>query len=212
MNPASPIVFIVDDDLSSLRATARRLTVAGFIVRTFSRAEDLLDSLDEDCQGCIVADLRMPGLGGLDLQEALVSAGYLLPVVFLTGYGDIPSSVRAMRNGAEDFIEKIASTNLLIDAVQRAIDRDSASRASRARQKLLSARIKTLTTRECQVLSYVVRGRLNKQIATELGIHERTVKLHRTAITAKLGVRSMAELTSLCHEAGLFKTERLTFP
>ena len=212
MTEQDPIVFVVDDDESSLRATARLLGSAGFVVRTFSCSEDLLQALPDDCWGCVVADLQMPGLSGLELQEKMAAAGCPLPVVFLTGHADIPSSVRAMRHGAEDFIEKIAPADVLLDAVHRAIDRNSLDRAVCARHQTIAARFGALTPREREVLSQVVRGRLNKQIAGDLGIHERTVKLHRTAITAKLGVHSVAELTSLCHEAGMLDAATLAYP
>lgn len=154
----------------------------------------------------------MPGLSGLELQDKMAAAACPLPVVFLTGHADIPSSVRAMRHGAEDFIDKIAPADVLLDAVHRAIDRNSLNRAALARHQTLAARFGALTPREREVLSQVVRGRLNKQIAGDLGIHERTVKLHRTAITAKLGVHSVAELTSLCHEAEMLDTAAGAYP
>jgi FixJ family two-component response regulator len=145
----------------------------------------------------VLVDLQMPGLSGLDLQEALAKMGHRLPVVFLSGHGDIPTTVRAMRKGAEDFLTKMAPKEELIDAVTRALARDADNRSERARQAALRASFATLTPRELEVLKHVVRGRLNKEIAWGLGIHERTVKLHRTAITTKLGVHSTAELTKL---------------
>jgi FixJ family two-component response regulator len=141
-------------------------------------------------------DLQMPDLDGLEVQERLAGKGVPLPVVFLTGRGDIPASVRAMRQGAVDFLEKNAPAGQLIAAVKRALDADETAFASRQR-------FGSLTERELQVLRHVVRGRMNKQIAAELRIHERTVKLHRTAITTKVGVRSAAELTTLARDAGL---------
>jgi two-component system response regulator FixJ len=141
-------------------------------------------------------------LGGLDVQAALAKEAYALPVVFLTGQGDIPSTVQAMRRGAEDFLTKLAPRDDLLDAVKRALDRDARERAGHARLEALRARLAVLTSREREVLQHVVQGRLNKQIAHDLGIHERTVKLHRTAITTKLGVHSAAELTKLWLEAG----------
>lgn len=212
MSGPEPVVFVVDDEDSPLRATARLLKAAGYAVRTFSRAEDLLEELDDDCRGCVVADLQMPGLSGLALQEALIATGRLLPVVFLTGHADIPNAVRAMRGGAEDFIEKISPADVLLGAVRRALERNSLARAARASRDALLARLGTLTSREREVLLEVVRGRLNKQIAGDFGIHERTVKLHRTAVTTKLGVHSVAELTSLCHEAGLLDPAARTCP
>jgi FixJ family two-component response regulator len=147
----------------------------------------------------------MPGLDGLALQEALASSSAPLPIVFLTGHADVPSTVRAMRRGAVDFIEKCAPGEVLIDAVKRALARDAAERAERRRKEELHSRFATLTAREREVLGCVVRGLLNKQIAAELGIHERTVKLHRTAITHKVGARSAAELAILTRDAELFQ-------
>ena len=160
----------------------------------------------------MLADVQMPGMNGLELQSALAQSRNPLPILFLTGHGDIPSSVRAMRDGAEDFLEKRAPKAQLLDAVKRALARDAREREARARQREVRARFDALTTRELEVLGHVVRGRLNKQIAGDLGIHERTVKLHRTAITTKLRVQSVAELTRLTDEAGLFGTSASTFP
>ena len=204
MSPTPPTVHIVDDDASFLRATSRLLRASGLTVRTFASAFDFLAHRDAQASGCVLADVRMPGMSGLDLQKALGQSQNPLPILFLTGHGDIPSSVRAMRDGAEDFLEKRAPKAQLLDAVRRAIARDARERQARARQHELRARFEALTRRELEVLGHVVRGRLNKQIAGALGIHERTVKLHRTAITTKLRVQSVAELTRLADEAGLF--------
>ena len=156
--------------------------------------------------------MQMPGMNGLELQSALAQSPNPLPILFLTGHGDIPSSVRAMRDGAEDFLEKRAPKAQLLGAVKRALARDARERESGARQRELRARFDALTPREFEVLGHVVRGRLNKQIAGDLGIHERTVKLHRTAITTKLRVQSVAELTRLTDEAGLFTAQRPPSP
>jgi FixJ family two-component response regulator len=200
-------VRVVDDDPSCLVGISRMLRAAGFEVRTFGSGAELLAQVDAASRGCVVADLRMPGLDGIALQEALGRSGAQLPVVFLTGLGDIPSTVRAMRQGAVDFLEKSAPDGLLIDAVTRALERGTAECAARARRDELQRLFAGLTERELQVLRHVVRGRMNKQIAAELGIHERTVKLHRTAITRKLGVASTASLTALAGEAGLLPAQ-----
>ena len=192
----APIVHLVDDDASFARALARLLGASGFQVRSFSSGGELLAAVSPRSEGCVVADLAMPGIGGLELQEQLSRLGVPLPVVFLTGRGDIPSSVRAMRGGAVDFLEKHAPKEDLLAAVQRAL-------ASGRHAAELQRRFSALTERELQVLQHVVRGRMNKQIAADLGIHERTVKLHRTALTAKLGVRSAAELATLARDAGV---------
>ena len=173
-------------------------------MKTFSSASDFLAQRDMDAPGCVVADLQMPGMNGLDLQSALARTRNPLPILFLTGHGDIPSTVRAMRGGAVDFLEKRAPKEKLLDAVRRALARDAREREERARQRELRARFDALSERELEVLAHVVQGKLNKQIAADLGIHERTVKLHRTAITTKLGVQSVAELTRLTLEAGIF--------
>jgi FixJ family two-component response regulator len=212
MSVTVPMVQIVDDDRSFLAAISRLLRASGFAVRTFSSASEFLAQRDVDAPGCVVADLQMPGMNGLDLQSSLTRSGNPLPILFLTGHGDIPSSVRAMRGGAEDFLEKRAPKEKLVDAVKRALARDAQKREERDRRRQLLARFDALTERELEVLSHVVQGKLNKQIAGDLGIHERTVKLHRTAITTKLSVQSVAELTRLTDEAGIFAASTQTFP
>jgi FixJ family two-component response regulator len=203
VSETAPLVRVVDDDASFLAGLSRLLRAASYAVRTFSSAEEFLAQVDET-PGCVLVDLQMPGLSGIELQEALTRAGHALPVVFLTGRGDIPTSVRAMRQGAEDFLTKSAPKEKLFETVERAIGRDVRQRAERARVQGLRARFDGLTPREREVLQHVVRGQLNKQIAADLGIHERTVKLHRTAITNKLQVRSVAELALLVREASVF--------
>jgi two-component system, LuxR family, response regulator FixJ len=193
---AEHVVHVVDDDGSFARAVTRLLSAHGFRVRAFGSGADLLAQVSPDTRGCVVTDLNMPQQSGLDLQHTLASKGVALPVIFLTGRGDIPSSVRAMRDGAVDFLEKHAPTEDLVAAVKRALDADQAKSA-------LRQRFTQLTERELEILRHVVRGRMNKQIAADLGIHERTVKLHRSAITTKLGVRSAAELATLARDAGL---------
>jgi FixJ family two-component response regulator len=202
MSEPTPIVHIVDDDPSFLVAVARMLRASGFVVKTFASAAEFLAQPELDVPGCVLTDLQMPRVSGLDLQEALAKAGHRIPVVFLTGRGDIPASVHAMRHGADDFLTKRAPKQKLLEAVNRALVRDARERAERARVQRLRARFEVLTEREREVLQHVLRGQLNKQIAADLGIHERTVKLHRTAITTKLGVSSVAELTKLWLESG----------
>lgn len=198
-----PIVHIVDDDASFLAATSRLLKASGFAVNTFSSARDFLAQRDIDAPGCVVADLQMPEMNGLDLQTALGRTRNPLPILLLTGHGDIPSSVRAMRGGAEDFLIKTAPKAELLDAIRRAVARDAREREARARRREVSARLETLTAREREVFDHVVRGQMNKQIGHDLGISERTVKHHRHAITTKLRVPSVAELTRLANEAGV---------
>jgi FixJ family two-component response regulator len=212
MSKTKPIVQIVDDDASFLAATSRLLRASGFAVQTFSSANEFLTRRDPDAPGCVVADLQMPGINGLELQSMLFETGNPPPLLFLTGHGDIPSTVHAMRDGAVDFLEKRAPREKLLEAVRRALERDAREREERARQRELRVRFEALSARELEVLAHVVQGKLNKQIAADLGIHERTVKLHRTAITTKLGVRSVAELTRLTQEAGIFPASAPTFP
>lgn len=197
MTEPTPIIRIVDDDPSFLKAVARMLRASGFLVKTFASAAEFLELQEPDIPGCVLVDLQMPGLSGLDLQAALSKAGRSLPVVFLSGHGDIRTTVQVMRGGAEDFLTKLAPKQELLDAVTRALARDARERAERAKQEALRAPFAALSPREREVLQHVVQGKLNKQIAFDLGIHERTVKLHRTAITTKLGVQSAAELTRL---------------
>lgn len=204
-----PTVHIVDDDPSFLNAISRLLKASGYEVQAFSSAGDFLHRHGPDMAGCLVADLHMPGLDGLGLQAALAASSNPLPILFLTGQGDIASTVQAMRGGAEDFLEKNAPKDKLLDAVRRALARDAREREARVRHGELQARLDALTPREREVLGHVVQGRLNKQIAADLKIHERTVKLHRTAITTKLGVRSAAELARLVDVAA---AEASTFP
>ena len=204
MTIGSPTVHIVDDDASFLSAISRLLRASGFEVKTFSSAADFLAKRENDAPGCVVADLQMPGMSGFDLQTTLARSSHPLPILFLTGHGDVPSTVRAMRGGAEDFLEKRAPKVKVVEAVRRCLARDASERYSRSQAHELRARFDVLSKRELEVLSHVVRGKLNKQIADDLSIHERTVKLHRTAITTKLGVSSVAELTRVTLEAGIF--------
>lgn len=202
----SGTVFIVDDDASFLQSVSRLLRAVGYAVQAFATAQEFLDRLAPDVSGCVVADLQMPGMNGLELQKALSRSANPLPVVFLTGQGDIPTTVIAMRGGAVDFLTKRSPKEELLAAVERAFDRDAQERQRRDRLGNLRRRFDGLSGREREVLAHVVQGKMNKQIAADLNINERTVKLHRTNITRKSGVQSVAELTRLVDEAGLFKT------
>lgn len=198
-----PTVFVVDDDVAFLRATARLLRASGFHVTVFSAAAEFLAEIKPDAAGCLITDLQMPGMDGMALQEALRKSGSSLPILFLTGHGDIPTTVQAMRRGADDFLTKHAPKADLISAVNRGLAHNEQQRAERVRLETLRQPFERLTEREREVLQHVLQGKLNKQIAADLGIHERTVKLHRTAITTKLRVHSVAELTRLVQEAGV---------
>lgn len=202
MKPDAVLIRVVDDDDSFRTAITRLLRASGFLVRTFASAAEFLAQPEPELPGCVLLDLEMPGLGGLDLQEALLKAGSPLPVVFLSGHRDIPKTVLAMRRGAEDFLTKDCAKELLLAAIHRAVARDADERKERARSGELRARIESLTEREREVLRHVVRGQLNKQIAADLGIQEGTVKFHRMRLTAKLQVTSVAALTRLAQEAG----------
>ena len=202
-------VFVVDDNLSFLTAVSRLLRAAGFDVRTFPSAKDFLYALPPDAQGCVIADLKMPNVSGLDLQSVLSKGDNPMPVVFLTGHGDIPTSVKAMRHGAEDFLTKRAPKEALLDAVKRALARDARAREERERRRELRARFEALTPREREVLAHVLQGKLNKQTAFDLRITDRTVKHHRRSLMDKLKVDSVTELTRLVQEAGLFNNRQL---
>ena len=203
MNENAATVFLVDDDESSLTSVTRLFRASGMLVKPFSSAEDFLAQLPPEAAGCVVTDLQMPCMSGIELQEALAKSKNPLPIVFLTGQGDIPTSVKAMRHGAEDFLTKRAPDEELIAAVNRALERDARERKVRIRRRELSARFETLTPREREVLTHVLRGELNKQIAHALGIAERSVKRHRTSLMHKLQVQSVAELAQLAVEAGI---------
>jgi FixJ family two-component response regulator len=194
-------VHVVDDDPAFRSAIGRCLHTAGFEVATFQSGADLLAHVSRECRGCVLADLQMPPPNGLELQDALAGQGVVMPFVFLTGHGDLRSAVCALKNGAVDFLEKCAPRELLFQAIHRALEQDAQARLARAHQEQLRSRFAALTRREGEVLTHVIRGKMNKQIAAELRIHERTVKLHRTAITSKVGVRSVAELTHLAYQA-----------
>lgn len=201
----SKTVFIVDDDASFLRSVTRLLSAVGYTVQAYQSAQEFLGQRAPEAAGCVVADLQMPGMDGLKLQEALGRSRNPLPVIFLTGQGDIPTSVSAMRSGAEDFLTKRAPKEDLLAAIERALAREAVERQRRERQRGLRERFDQLSLREWEVLAHVVQGQMNKEIAAELNINERTVKLHRTNLTRKLRVQSVVELTRLADEAGVFR-------
>jgi FixJ family two-component response regulator len=211
MSESLPKVRIVDDDPTFLRALERLLKAAGYTVQPFSSGAEFLARAD-DTPGCVIADLIMPGVDGLDLQQAIMRGSNLLPVIFLTAEGDIPTTVKAMREGAEDFLSKRAPKEHLLAAVDRAIARDARERTDRDRRRALRVQLGTLTARQLGVLRQVVDGRLNKQIAADLGVTDRTVKLHRTVIMTKLNVRSVAQLTKLVQAARWFEEPPANLP
>jgi FixJ family two-component response regulator len=203
MNPAEPLVYVVDDDLSVRTALERLLKSAGLTVKTFASAREFLDCATSEWSGCLIVDLRMPGKSGLDLQEQLSARQLNLPVIFLTGYGTVPASVRAMKAGAADFLEKPVDDQTLLDAVQKALEADRGARLNQADIKAMQQRLTSLTPREYEVLTFIVSGRLNKQVAAELGTTEKTIKVHRARIMEKLQCTSLAELVRLAEKVGI---------
>jgi FixJ family two-component response regulator len=196
-------VFVVDDDPSVLRALTRLLAVAGFEARGFASPAAFLEQHDPATPGCLVLDLALPGLDGLQLQEALSASGRARPIVFVTGRGDIPTSVRAMKSGAVDFLTKPVKDEDLLTAVRNAIEMDRSARAAQIELDALGRRLASLTPREHEVLAHVVAGRLNKQIAADLGTVEKTIKVHRARIMEKMAARSLADLVRIAERLGI---------
>jgi FixJ family two-component response regulator len=194
MSTAGTCVSVIDDDALVLKSLDRLLRSVGFAVKTFSSPREFLEQRGISSPGCILVDLSMPGLSGLELQRALVDADDPRPVIFLSGHGDIPSTVEAMKAGAVDFLTKPCDESKLIAAVHAALEKDRAAREAHAERESIDARVATLTPREREVLNRVVAGRLNKQIAAELGTAEKTVKVHRARMMRKMQYDSLAEL------------------
>ena len=197
MNDKAPVVFLIDDDPSVLKSVTRLLSAAGFETRPYSSPKSFLDNYDAGLPGCIVMDLAMPEINGLDLQKRLASSRYAKPVVFITGQGDIPSSVRAMKAGAVDFLTKPFDRDGLLSAVRVAVGKDQAARRSWNELDRIEKCRAALTNREREVFELVTKGRLNKQIAGDLGIAEKTVKIHRGRMMRKMEVRTLADLVQL---------------
>jgi RNA polymerase sigma factor (sigma-70 family) len=197
-------VHVVDDDASFRTAIERRLKKAGFAVATYPSAQHLLDRLPSESEpGCILLDVRIPGLSGPELQCRLSELSSTLPIVFLTGYPDVPTTVRAIKAGAEDFLTKPVSSDKLLQAIERAIAHHEARRDLKSKLDMVRANIGELTPRERQVFELVVRGKANKQIAYALGCTERTIKAHRQRVMEKMRVQSLAELVSLAERVGV---------
>jgi FixJ family two-component response regulator len=203
MTDGKPTVFLVDDDPGVLKGMSRLLRARGYDVRSYASPQAFLAGHDSAVPGCAVLDVAMPGLDGLALQQALTDSGVHRPVIFLTGKGDIPTSVRAMKAGAIDFLTKPVSSDVLLEAIARAEKTDAEARRHRAELAAIEAKLATLTPREREVLTHVVAGRLNKQIAGDLGTVEKTIKVHRSRMMEKLGVRTVADLVRLAEKAGV---------
>ena len=202
-----PTVFLIDDDPSARRGLARLIQAAGHAVATFASAREFLASGQNNAPGCMVLDIRMPELSGLDLQEQLLRADYSMPIIFVTGQGDIPMTVQAMKRGAIDFLPKPVERQQLLRAIREALEKDRLARSAREESRELQERLQLLKTREREVMSFVIAGSLNKQIAAELGITEATVKVHRARLMEKLGVTSVAELVTLAQKTGIRATK-----
>lgn len=196
-------VFLIDDDPGVLKALGRLLNAAGYKTQAFSSAETFLSSHDASVPGCAVLDLAMPECDGLALQDKMATQAAARPVIFLTGQGSVPDSVRAMQAGAVDFLLKPVQGKDLLRAVARAADKDQMARRAQGEKQAVAARIDTLTRREHEVLTHVIGGRLNKQIAADLGTVEKTIKVHRSRLMTKMGVRTVAELVRLTERIGL---------
>jgi FixJ family two-component response regulator len=194
------IVYVVDDDDSVCRALARLIRSIGLAVETFRSAKDFLVHPMPDRPACLILDIRLPGPSGLDLQAALSETARDIPIVFITGHGDVPTTVRAMKGGAIDFLQKPFNDQELLDCVQRALSRSRQQRADRAERGELRTRFNTLTPREREVLALVVTGKLNKQIAGDLGIAEKTIKVHRGRVMEKMRAGSMADLVRMAEK------------
>jgi FixJ family two-component response regulator len=202
------IVYVVDDDASFRKSVSRLLRTAGFEVEALASAKEFLEHPIVDRPSCLVLDVRMPGPSGMDLQSALQEAGRDIPIVFMTGHGDVSTSVRAMKGGAVDFLEKPFRAAELLACVERGLARNRQSRVERAEQAALERRFATLTPRERDVLRLVVTGLLNKQIAGELGIAEKTVKIHRGHVMQKMDAGSVVELVPMAQKLGFSSTGR----
>ncbi|HVK54253.1 MAG TPA: response regulator [Burkholderiales bacterium] len=199
----APIVFVVDDEPSVRKAISRSLGAAGLVVLTFASAQEYLESYDPNAPGCLILDLAMPGFSGLDLQQALAARGGAPPIIFLSGHAEVLDSVQAMKRGAVEFLTKPIEDIMLIDAVRNAVEKDHIDRLLHAELADIQKRQGTLTPREAQVFHHAVAGKLNKQIAAELGTVEKTIKVHRARVMEKMRARSFAELVQLAVRLGI---------
>jgi two-component system response regulator FixJ len=192
-----PTVFVIDDDDGMRRALSLLLSTVGYTTSAFANPGDFLAHFDPDTHGCLLLDIRMPGMSGLELQQHLNRTGSMIPVIFITGHGDVPMAVQAMKEGAFEFIQKPFRDQDLLDRINHALQQDAENRASLARRADVARRLESLTPRERQVMAMVVDGAANKVIAIDLDLSERTVEIHRAKVMEKMGARSVAHLVKL---------------
>lgn len=197
------IVYIIDDDPSVRKSISRLLSAAGYQSIAFASAKDFLDLDEYQSPGCIILDVQMPKMTGPELQAALGTLEYSLPIIFLTAHGDIPTAAKALKTGAMDFLTKPVDVDELLESIEAALSKDALSLQQYVERESLVAKIETLTSREYDTMTYVITGMLNKQIAAELGISEETVKIHRGRLMRKLRIVSVAELVRICEKANI---------
>ena len=207
MTEAAPIVFVIDDDPSVRRAIKRLIGSVGLQVELFGSAQEFLHSKRPDAPSCLVLDIRLPGISGLDFQRQLAEANIHIPIIFITGHGDIPMSVQAMKAGAVDFLSKPFRDQDMLDAVERAIEQDRKRRVGAKALSDMRARFAILTAREQEVLALVAAGLMNKQIAAEMGLAEITIKIHRGNLMKKMGVKTLADLVRMAEMLGIHRAE-----
>lgn len=206
MTEENPVVYIVDDDASVRKALERLLRSAGHIAKTFASAIEFLDSNFPDAPGCLILDIKMPKLSGLELQDRLAEKGISFPIIFITGHGTVPASIKAFKAGAMDFLQKPFEDKVFLEAVSRGIERHRRLRQEQKETDALRAKLDTLTLREREVFGLVVTGMLNKQIAFDLGTTEKTIKVHRSRVMQKMSARSLADLVRFAEKLGIYSS------
>lgn len=207
MTEAKPTIFIVDDDPSVRDSLELLVRSIGFEVKTYPSAQEFLEGAPPGASGCLILDIRMPGMSGLDLQERCAGAGFFLPIIFITGHGTIPMSVRAMKAGAIDFLQKPFDEQDLLNAINKAVERDQHVTQERVELGKIVERVNTLSPREYEVFKLLVAGMTNKQVAYNLGLSERTIKAHRSRIMEKMSTRSLADLARYAEKLNLFEPQ-----
>ena len=207
MTEKKAVVYVVDDDPSVRKALERLLRSADYDAKTFASAPEFLDFTCPDTPGCLILDIKMPELSGLELQDRLSEKGISLPIIFITGHGTVPASVRAFKAGAIDFLQKPFKDIELLDAVSHGIEKHRRLRREQKEMKTLRAKLETLTPREREVFSHVTSGLLNKQVAFDLGITEKTIKVHRARVMQKMGAQSLADLVRFAEKLGISSSE-----